>query len=227
MNYITIIDFMVRDLKLRGNELIIYALIYGFSQDQYSDFHGSLSYIQDRTGLTRQTVLNVLDKLIDRRLIIKETEKKKQKCFYKTSQNFRPELVKKLDRTSQKFRPELVKKLDSIINKEEKENIYTCISTEIIEYLNKKSNSNFRIDSRNNRLHISARVADGYKLEDFKKVIDIKCEEWLGTPMEKYLNPETLFRLSNFEKYLNQKKSYKSNLEQMDLKEIEGEIFDE
>ena len=50
MNYITIVDFMVEDLKLKGNELIVFALIYGFSQDDVSDFHGSLTYIQQRTG---------------------------------------------------------------------------------------------------------------------------------------------------------------------------------
>ena len=46
MNYITILDFMVSCLGLKGNELIIFALIYGFSQDNVSDFHGSLTYIQ-------------------------------------------------------------------------------------------------------------------------------------------------------------------------------------
>ena len=49
-----------------------------------------------------------------------------------------------------------------------------------------------------------ARIAEGYTVDDFKKVIDIKAEEWLGTEMDKYLNPSTLFRPSNFEKYLNQ-----------------------
>ena len=41
-------------------------------------------------------------------------------------------------------------------------------------------------------------------MEDFKLVIDKKCKEWIGTEFEKYLTPETLFRPSNFEKYLNQ-----------------------
>ena len=38
-------------------------------------------------------------------------------------------------------------------------------------------------------------------------MIDVKVNEWLGGEMEKHLNPETLFRPKNFEKYLNQKSS--------------------
>ena len=34
-------------------------------------------------------------------------------------------------------------------------------------------------------------------------VIDTKAKEWMGTDMEKYLRPETLFG-SKFENYLNQ-----------------------
>ena len=46
-NYIAIQGFMVKDLELAGNELIAYALIYGFSQDGESQFRGSLSYVAD------------------------------------------------------------------------------------------------------------------------------------------------------------------------------------
>ena len=41
-------------------------------------------------------------------------------------------------------------------------------------------------------------------VDDFKKVIDTKAAEWLGTDMEKFLRPQTLFG-SKFESYLNQK----------------------
>ena len=41
---------------------------------------------------------------------------------------------------------------------------------------------------------------------DFKKVIDIKVDQWLDHPkMDAYLTPQTLFRASNFERYLNEK----------------------
>ena len=44
-NFINIQGWMVTELGLKGNELIIYAIIAGFSQDGESNFHGSLSYL--------------------------------------------------------------------------------------------------------------------------------------------------------------------------------------
>lgn len=46
-NFIAIQGFMVKELGLSGNELIAYALIYGFSQDNESEFKGSLNYVAE------------------------------------------------------------------------------------------------------------------------------------------------------------------------------------
>ena len=51
---------------------------------------------------------------------------------------------------------------------------------------------------------IEARFNEGFSVEDFKKVIDVKTQEWKDSNMEKYLRPETLFG-NKFEGYLNQK----------------------
>lgn len=75
----------------------------------------------------------------------------------------------------------------------------------IIEYLNKKVNKRFSYKSESNRKLIKARFNEGYKLDDFIKVIDIKTDEWINDEkMKSYLQPSTLFRGSNFDKYLNQ-----------------------
>ena len=75
----------------------------------------------------------------------------------------------------------------------------------IIEYLNKKVNKKFSYKSVSNRKLIKARFNEGYKLDDFIKVIDIKTNEWINDDkMKSYLQPSTLFRGSNFDKYLNQ-----------------------
>ena len=74
----------------------------------------------------------------------------------------------------------------------------------IILYLNEKAKTNYRSNSKNTIKHIKARFNEKYTVEDFIKVIDIKCKEWLNTDMEKYLRPETLFG-TKFESYLNQK----------------------
>jgi len=75
---------------------------------------------------------------------------------------------------------------------------------EIIDYLNIKSNSHFKYSTDKTQSLIKARFNDGFKIEDFKVVIDKKCEEWLGTDFEKFIRPETLFS-NKFDGYLNQK----------------------
>lgn len=76
--------------------------------------------------------------------------------------------------------------------------------SEVVDYLNEKSGKRFRPESKNAIKHITARLKEGYSVDDFKYVIDIKIEKWLGTSMEDYLRPETLFG-NKFESYLNEK----------------------
>ena len=70
-NYIVIQGFMLRDLKLKGNELIIYACIYGFSQAENQRFTGSLQYLADWTNSTKQGVIKSLKSLCEKGLIVK------------------------------------------------------------------------------------------------------------------------------------------------------------
>lgn len=84
-----------------------------------------------------------------------------------------------------------------------KNNIYSQESDDIIDYLNEKAHTNYRhVDG--NRKHISARLKEGFSVEDCKTVIDKKCEDWMGTEYEQYLRPKTLFG-NKFENYLNGK----------------------
>ena len=76
---------------------------------------------------------------------------------------------------------------------------------EIIDYLNLKTKSNYKYNTNKTRDCIKARWNEGFRIEDFKKVIDNKSKEWLGDPKyENYLRPETLFG-NKFEGYLNSK----------------------
>lgn len=93
----------------------------------------------------------------------------------------------------------------SISNSNSSSNSNSNNIEEIIDYLNNKCNTKYKVSTKSTLQSINARLNDGYTLEDFKTVIDKKCDEWMGTEMEKYLTPDTLFRPSNFEKYLNQK----------------------
>lgn len=73
---------------------------------------------------------------------------------------------------------------------------------EIIAYLNEKTCKRYRL-GKNTRKLIGARLSEGYSIDDFRHVIDVKCAEWIGTDFEKYLQPSTLFAPSHFDEYLN------------------------
>ena len=70
-NFILLQGFMLADLKLKGNELIIYACIYGFSQAEKQTFNGSLQYLADWTNSTKQSVIKCLKSLIEKGYIEK------------------------------------------------------------------------------------------------------------------------------------------------------------
>lgn len=74
-NYIVIQGWMINELHLKGNELLVYAIIYGFSQDENSCFKGSLQYLADFTNSTKQGVIKNLKSLLDKNLVGKRTNK--------------------------------------------------------------------------------------------------------------------------------------------------------
>ena len=70
-NYISVLGFMVRDLQLKGNELLVYAIIYGFSQAENQVFNGGLQYLADWTNSTKQSVVRCLKSLTEKGYIQK------------------------------------------------------------------------------------------------------------------------------------------------------------
>lgn len=79
---------------------------------------------------------------------------------------------------------------------------------QIIEYFNHVCGTDYRHQSKATADMINARLNDGFTVEDFYKVIDTKYAEWVNNPdMCKYIRPQTLFRPSHFENYLNQRSS--------------------
>ncbi|MGE7666628.1 conserved phage C-terminal domain-containing protein [Ureibacillus composti] len=78
-------------------------------------------------------------------------------------------------------------------------------ASQVIDYLNHKAKRNFRVNSKATIRLINGRAQEGYTLEDFKKVIDVKVKHWKNDPtMTLYLRPSTLFNPTNFENYLNE-----------------------
>lgn len=92
------------------------------------------------------------------------------------------------------------------MSSDQKERSKDCIPYEdIVSYLNEKAGKAFKHKTAKTRSLIKARFKDGFTIDDFKRVIDIKAAQWLNdSHMSQYLRPETLFG-TKFESYLNEK----------------------
>ena len=86
-NYILIPGWARTQFGLRGNELMVFSLIHGFSQDGTSWFTGSINYIAEWIGASRPTIINILKNLTDLGLIIKESEIKNGVTFNRYAVN--------------------------------------------------------------------------------------------------------------------------------------------
>lgn len=73
--FTTIQGWMVSELDLKGNELITFAVIFGFCQDGETEFKGSINYIKKWLNVgSRNTVIKAADSLVEKGLIIKRQE---------------------------------------------------------------------------------------------------------------------------------------------------------
>ena len=108
LGYIVILPWMREDLDLKGNELLVYALIHGFSQEAQGCFFGSLEYISKACGCSRGTTIGTLKSLQSKGLLKKRelTENNVKMCQYTaiTGGSAKIELpVQKLDGGSAKI----------------------------------------------------------------------------------------------------------------------------
>lgn len=71
-NYFVVHGWMINKLRLKGKELLIYAIIYGFSQASGTKYTGSISYLATCIGSSSRSVIRALNDLCERGLIIKE-----------------------------------------------------------------------------------------------------------------------------------------------------------
>ena len=75
-NYFVVWGWMTEDLKLKGTERDVYAVIYGFYQNKEGDYTGSIAYLMDFTGMKRTAVINALVSLTNKKYLYKKTENK-------------------------------------------------------------------------------------------------------------------------------------------------------
>lgn len=243
-NYITIKAFMVNELHLSGNELIVYAVIYGFSQDGSSWFTGSRKYLAAWCQTSEKSVTHNLKKLLDAGLIEKRTHYERGCTIndYRAIRSARRRGEetslggKKLPSTGEESSP--VRGEESSPHTIEVDNLVDTIDivpqndsgsgsiAAIIDYLNERVGTHYTYHNKSINGLINARLSEGFTIDDFKTVVDNKVAEWTGTEWAKFLRPKTLFAPSHFEEYLNQSPQPTSYLDSIDWSKYQLEQID-
>jgi hypothetical protein len=177
---------MVNDLHLKGNELLCYAIIHGFSQDGESQFTGSLQYLADWCNTSKQTIITALQSLCEKKLILKNVEYKNNLkfCTYKTSmvvknfeqgsQNSLMGYSKNLNGGSQNFLPNnIYNKLDNNIN-----DTQDCVPSYIKqkEIIPKKEDVKI-VEEIYNLLNDFNRSTPKHKIPISKGLFNFQCKE--------------------------------------------------
>lgn len=69
--YFVVHEWMITELGLRGVELLVYAIIYGFTQIEEQSFFGTRRYLADSIGSSIRAVQSALDSLVSSGCILK------------------------------------------------------------------------------------------------------------------------------------------------------------
>lgn len=150
-------------------------------------------------------------------------------CFIPIKQSLKRDLVKYEERAERARlngakggRPK-TQKTQSVISEPKKpdsDNVNVSVNDSvnvIVSYLNSRVGSSFKASTDKTKRMINARLKEGFTVEDFKKVIETKAEEWENDPKFcKFLRPETLFS-NKFESYLNQQQAGQSREDELKL----------
>lgn len=133
-NYVVIQGYMVNELDLHSNHLLIYAIIHSFSQTENQYYTGGIQYLIDWTNLTKKTVIDILKNLVERKLIYRE-EVDFNKVRYRTLHSWNggveitPTEVTKLHHSGVEITPNNktinnTNNIEKKINKEKKQSKY-------------------------------------------------------------------------------------------------------
>ena len=130
-NFIVIQGWMRTELNLSGASLIIYAIIYGFSQDNNSYFQGTAKYLAEWASVSVYTVYDILKKLCQGGLIEKREKDVNgvKVCDYRVAQDHH-RCTKTTTPVIKDHHPVVIKDhLDNININNIKDNIYKKTNT--------------------------------------------------------------------------------------------------
>lgn len=212
-----------KDLLKKSKSILLFGEIYSML-NVTGKFFMSNQVMAKRLDVSTVTIADYLNLLENKGLIKRERRHDERGMVIGRKITAGPAIVKyilqsqlaSLNRSSkadltQSVKPTLQKK-NSIKEQSNRTDIYKNSAAkaaphipykEIINYLNVKTNQHLHYTTKSYQKLIKARWEDGYKLDDFKKVIDNQAFSWQGTKFWKYMRPSTLFRASKFDEYLN------------------------
>jgi hypothetical protein len=210
-NYLTVQGWMVSELKLKGNDLLVYALIYGFTQDNESKFTGSLNYICNWLNCSRPTASKALNNLVEKGLITKIVTIKNNVTFNSYVNSLH--VIKKLYGGSKETLQGGSKEtLHNTNNFNINNNKHICgVETppidydKFIDYFNSFANRSFRInDKLINTLNKRLKTYSKQQLQDAIK--NAHNDDYHITTNFKYLTPELILREDKLERFVNNPK---------------------
>ena len=184
-NYITIQGWMVSNLKLKGNELLIFALIYGFCQLEGHKFNGSLQYLADWTNSTKQSCINNLKILQEKELIIKEEKEINGIKYCTYSINFNG-IQKSLTGIQKSLTNNIINNNISNINITNMENLETNSFNDLKKQLEDKK----EIDKKQKKIKDAITIKN--MLDNFTENEEVKSylQKYLDIRKKKGLNPD-------------------------------------
>lgn len=224
--------------KLSNNAKIMYALLYNrldlSLESKWHDRNGQVfmyfttAEFCEELGCSEKTVTKIKKELVTSGLLREERQglTKPNRLYIlgpKIIKREPPEPKKIPSRTVENtaLDTQEVQTIKTDIRKTDIDNNKLSICKEVLDYLNEKTGKNFKSTTKAHQKFIIARLNEGYKLEDFKYVVDVMYARWKFTDYEQYLQPQTLFG-NKMDNYLNQSMPRKGQLFQSAVDERLG-----
>lgn len=188
--FVAIPTYLIEELKDKPySKIEAYIDILNMADESGGEFETTRRTLENRWGWSGRRVNSFLSELEERTIIDPRTNQKRTKIKPINTGFCDSKRTKNEPRTNQKR----TKKINEDVE----------IYKRIIDYLNSRCGTRYTEKNKQTKESIHARLGEKFTEEDFYTVIDKKCNEWIGTEMERYLRPQTLFG-TKFESYLNQ-----------------------
>ena len=161
-----------------------------------------------RSGVTEMKLRRIMSMLESDGMIIQHKRSKftlvSVTCYDEYQDTNQQTTSKQPANNQQTTTPKEVKNLrreEDLLSCEHDESI-----TSVIDRINEITGQKLQVSAKVHREFISGRLNEGFSLEDLMAIVEVKSAEWMGTKQQIYLVPKTLFRPSNFDRYLAESK---------------------